>query len=193
MTRKRVCVFCGSAPGARAEYLEAARVLGAHLAHSGSTLVYGGGRTGLMGALADAALQAGGEVIGAMPKPLVDKEVAHTGLSRLHVVASMHERKALMADLADAFLALPGAFGTLDELCEILCWGQLGFHEKPVGLWNVGGYWEPLRALFDHATEEGFLKPQHRNIALIDDSLERLLQRMDEYQPVHLEKWWERR
>ncbi len=190
---KRICVFCGSAAGRRPEYRLAATELGTHIAASGSTLVYGGGKTGLMGAVADAALAGGGEVIGVMPRPLVDKEVSHGGLTELHVVESMHERKALMADLADAFIALPGAFGTFDEMCEILCWGQLGFHEKPCGLWNVAGYWDPMMALFDHAVEEGFLKPAHRGIVLIDDSLEPLLERMRAYKPVHLEKWWERR
>ncbi|MEZ5403432.1 MAG: TIGR00730 family Rossman fold protein [Bryobacteraceae bacterium] len=190
---KRVCVFCGSAGGGRPEYLDAAAALGRRLAGDGITLVYGGGRTGLMGALADAALAAGGEVIGAMPKPLVDKEVSHGGLTQLHVVGSMHERKALMADLADGFISLPGAFGTFDELCEILCWGQLGFHHKPVGLWNVAGYWNPMRALFDHAVAEGFLKPQHRDMALVEDDLDRLLARMRAYEPVHLDKWWQRR
>lgn len=186
-------MFCGSSPGRRPEYREAARALGAHLATSGISLVYGGGKTGLMGAVAGAALAAGGEVIGVMPKPLVDKEVSHPGLTQLHIVASMHERKALMADLADAFVALPGAFGTFDELCEILCWGQLGFHEKACGLWNVAGYWDPMLALFDHAMAEGFLKEPHRRIVLIDDSLERLLDLMRAYKPVHLDKWWERR
>ena len=196
-TFSRLCVFCGSATGSRPPYAEAARKLGRHLAAAGTTVVYGGGRTGLMGAVADAALEVGGEVIGVMPKPLVDKEVAHLGLTKLEVVATMHERKARMAELADAFLVMPGGFGTFDEFCEILTWSQLQFHAKPCGLWNVEGYWDRLAAMFDHAAAEGFLRPQHRALPIFDADLVSLLARMSAQQPQlagrdPLEKWWER-
>lgn len=196
-TFSRICVFCGSSAGNRPAYAAAARQLGAHLARQGITLVYGGGRTGLMGILADAALGAGGEVIGVMPRPLVDEEVSHNGLTDLRVVATMHERKALMAEIADAFLVLPGAFGTFDEFCEILTWSQLQFHSKPCGLWNVEGYWNPMAAMFDHAAAEGFLRPQHRQLPIFDASLEALLERMRAQQPSlgmrdAKEKWWDK-
>lgn len=196
-TFSSVCVFCGSSGGRNPVYREAARELGALLARRGITLVYGGGRTGLMGTVADAALEAGGRVVGVMPRPLVDKEVSHRGLTELHVVGTMHERKAMMADLADAFVVLPGGYGTFDEFCEILTWSQLRFHAKPCGLWNVNGYWTPLMTMFDHAAGEGFLRPQHRALPLFSDSIEDLLARMAEQQP-HLaerdpgDKWWER-
>lgn len=196
-TFSRLCVFCGSAAGVRPAYAEAARELGAHLAAAGTALVYGGGRTGLMGAVADAALAAGGEVIGIMPQPLVDKEVAHLGLTRLEVVATMHDRKARMAGLADAFLVMPGGYGTFDEFCEILTWSQLQFHAKPCGLWNVEAYWDKLAAMFDHAAAEGFLRPQHRALPIFDASLPALLARMQAQQPAlarrdPMEKWWEK-
>jgi uncharacterized protein (TIGR00730 family) len=155
---RRVCVFCGASSGRRAAYADAARAFGAAAAAQGLGVVYGGGRVGLMGALADAALAAGGEVIGVIPQELVDRELAHGGLTELHVVGSLHERKALMAELADAFVALPGGFGTLDELLEQLTWSQLGLHAKPVGLLDVEEYWRPLIALARHATEEGFVR-----------------------------------
>src|SRR4051812_49148308 len=150
----RVCVFCGSNPGARPEYAAAARAVGRALAERGRGLVYGGGNVGLMGVCADAALAAGGEVIGVIPDALQTAEVAHGGLTRLHVVRTMHERKALMADLSDAFAALPGGFGTLDELFEILTWAQLGIHAKPVAILNVAGFFDPLLAMLDHQTAE---------------------------------------
>jgi uncharacterized protein (TIGR00730 family) len=155
---ERVCVFCGSSAGRRAAYLEAARAFGAEVARRGLGLVYGGGRVGLMGAIADGALAGGGEVIGVIPRQLVDRELAHGGLADLRVVGSLHERKALMAELADAFVALPGGFGTLDELLEQLTWSQLGVHSKPVGLYDVEGYWRPLIALARHVTEQGFVR-----------------------------------
>jgi uncharacterized protein (TIGR00730 family) len=155
---QRVCVFCGASSGARAAYAEAARAFGEAAARRGLGVVYGGGRVGLMGALADGTLAAGGEVIGVIPQELVDRELAHAGLSELHVVGSLHERKALMAELADAFAALPGGFGTLDELLEQLTWSQLGLHAKPVGLLDVEEYWRPLIALARHATDEGFVR-----------------------------------
>jgi len=172
MTPSRVCVFCGSSVGARADYLEVARALGAELAARGIGLVYGGARVGLMGALADACRAAGGEVVGVIPGALVEAEVAHTGLDDLRVVGSMHERKALMSELADGFVALPGGFGTLDELCEALTWSQLGLHvpPKPCALLDVGGFFRPLVELFDAAAEEGFLRPEHRGLVLVVDT-----------------------
>jgi uncharacterized protein (TIGR00730 family) len=155
---RRICVFCGASSGRLAAYAEAARALGAAAAARGIGVVYGGGRVGLMGALADGALAAGGDVVGVIPQSLVDRELAHGGLTELHVVGSLHERKAKMAELADAFAALPGGFGTLDELLEQLTWSQLGVHAKPVGLLDVEGYWRPLVALARHAVGEGFVR-----------------------------------
>jgi uncharacterized protein (TIGR00730 family) len=175
---KRICVFCGSNPGARQEYAIAATSLARHLAALGITLVYGGSRVGLMGQMADAALARGGEVVGVIPQTLVDKEVAHTGLADLRVVRSMHERKALMAQLSDAFIALPGGFGTLDEFCEILTWTQLGLQRGPCGLLNVEGYYDHLLAMFDHAEKEQFVKPQHRKLVIVEKSPEALVARL---------------
>ncbi len=189
---KRVCVFCGSARGSRSQYLEAAQEVGGLLAARGLTLVYGGGNVGLMGAVADAALAAGGEVIGVIPESLVAWEVAHAGLTDLQVVPSMHVRKARMADLADAFIALPGGFGTFDEFCEVLTWSQLGFHQKPCGVLNVAGYYTPLLALFDHAVEEQFLRPQHRALVLEDTDPTRLLDRLATFKAPPLHKWIDR-
>jgi len=186
---RRVCVFCGSNPGLGDCYLNAARLLGRVLAERSVGLVYGGAKVGMMGALADAALAAGGEVVGVMPKGLLRLEVAHCGLTRLHEVESMHERKALMADLADGFIALPGGFGTLDEFCEILTWAQLGLHEKPCGLLNVDGYYDAMLAFLDHAVSQQLLKAAHRAMILDDTDPQRLLDRMAGYRPVHLEKW----
>jgi uncharacterized protein (TIGR00730 family) len=160
-------------------YAEAARAFGATLAGRGLGVVYGGGRVGLMGALADGALAAGGDVVGVIPKELVDRELAHGGLTALHVVASLHERKALMAELADGFVALPGGFGTLDELLEQLTWSQLGLHAKPVGLLDVEGYWRPLIALAQHATEEGFVRESDLGAIAIGDDPEALLDRLE--------------
>jgi uncharacterized protein (TIGR00730 family) len=161
---RRVCVFCGSSVGGPAVYAEAARRLGTTLAAGGLGLVYGGGHVGLMGVLADAVLAAGGTVVGVIPQALVDRELAHAGLTELHVVATMHQRKALMADLSDAFVALPGGFGTADELFEILTWAQLGLHAKPVGLLNTAGFFDPLLAWVDRCVLEQFIRPQHRNL-----------------------------
>lgn len=155
---ERLCVFCGSRPGARPEYVEAARSLGELLARRGIGLVYGGASIGTMGAVASAAMAAGGEVDGVIPHAMVEKELAHEGLTRLHRVGSMHERKARMAHLSNGFIALPGGAGTLDELFEILTWAQLGIHAKPIGLLDVEGYWQPLLALLKHSLAEGFLK-----------------------------------
>src|SRR5512142_817811 len=159
---KRVCVFCGSSVGVNPEYARMARRLGGALARRGMGLVYGGGGIGLMGAVADAALDAGGEVVGVIPRALQLRELAHANLTALHVVGSMHERKAKMAELSHAFVALPGGMGTLEELAEILTWAQLGLHQKPCGLLDVAGYYQPLVGFFDRAVAEGFLKPEHR-------------------------------
>jgi uncharacterized protein (TIGR00730 family) len=161
----RVCVFCGSSRGSSPAYADAATELGAALADAGIGLVYGGGDVGLMGVVADATLAGGGEVIGVMPEALVAKEIAHRGLTELRITGSMHERKALMAELADGFIALPGGLGTFDELCEILTWGQLGLHTKAVALLDVDGYWGPFVALLDNAVEAGFLRAAHRDLA----------------------------
>ena len=174
----RVCVFCGSRSGERPVYAETAVALGTLLAQRGFGLVYGGGNIGLMGLIADAALAAGGEVIGVIPQHLLEREVAHTGLTKLHVVDSMHTRKALMADIADVFVAAPGGFGTLDELCEILTWAQLGLHGKPCGLLNVAGYYDALLAMFDHATREGFLSAQHRQLIVSGNNAQHLIDRL---------------
>lgn len=189
---RRVCVFCGSSRGGRPAYEAAARRLGALLAEREIGLVYGGGAVGLMGAVADAALAAGGEVIGVIPEALLEWEVAHQGLADLRVVRSMHERKALMADLSDAFAALPGGFGTLEELCEVLTWSQLGLHTKPVGLLNVAGYFDPLLALFDHAVEERFVRPAHRALVLQSDDESQLLELLAGYEAAPLDKWIDR-
>jgi uncharacterized protein (TIGR00730 family) len=175
----RVCVFCGASSGRSPAYAAAARVFGASVAKRGLGLVYGGGRVGLMGAVADAALAAGGEVIGVIPQELVDRELAHAGLTELRVVGSLHERKGLMAELSDAFAALPGGFGTLDELLEQLTWSQLGLHAKPVGLLDVGGYWEPLVALARHATEEGFVRESDLAAIAVSDDADLLLDRLE--------------
>lgn len=186
---KRLCVFCGSSKGSRAVYAEAAEELGALLARRGIELVYGGGCVGLMGIVADATLRAGGHVIGVIPQALVIKEVVHEGLPDLRVVKSMHERKALMADLSDGFIAMPGGFGTYEEFCEILTWAQLGLHKKPFGLLNVAGFYDPLLALFDHAVAEGFIRPGHRELVLVDANAEALLQRLETFHPPTTSKW----
>src|SRR5205085_5644224 len=174
---RRVCVFCGASSGRSPAYAEGARSFGAALAGRGLGLVYGGGRVGLMGAVADAALAGGGEVVGVIPQELVDRELAHGGLTELRVVGSLHERKAVMAELADGFVALPGGFGTLDELMEQLTWSQLGLHAKPVALLDVEGYWRPLIALARHATDEGFVRESDlAAVAVGDEPAEPLVQ-----------------
>ena len=180
---KRICVFCGSREGSRTRYREAARRLGALVCEHGLGLVYGGGRIGLMGLIADEVLSRGGEVIGVIPDFLAEPEVAHGGLTELRVVRTMHERKAMMAELADGFIALPGGYGTLEEFFEILTWAQLGLHDKPCALLNVAGYFDPLLALVDHALGEGFVRPHHRPLMLDDDDPERLLERMAKHRP----------
>ncbi len=189
----RVCVFCGSNTGARAAYLAQAQSVGRLLASEGIGLVYGGGCVGLMGALADAALGAHGTVIGVIPEALVAAEVAHGGLADLRVVPSMHERKKAMADLADAFVALPGGFGTFDELFEIVTWAQLGFHAKPIGLLNVDGYFDPLLEMVDHAVAEGFVAADHARLLYVDDDPGGLLARLRAHTPSpRLRKWRDR-
>jgi uncharacterized protein (TIGR00730 family) len=186
---KRICVFCGSSPGARPEYADAAREMGRVLAESGTGLVYGGGRVGLMGIVADAVMQGGGEVIGVIPDALMRREVGHAGVTDLRVVGSMHERKAVMADLSDGFVAMPGGYGTFEEFCEVITWSQLGIHPKPCGLLNVAGYYAPLLAMFDHAVAEGFVRPPHRAMVLEESAPAPLLARMRAFSPLHGEKW----
>jgi len=188
---KRVCVFCGSSLGARPSYASAAAGLGRLLARARIGVVYGGGNVGLMGALADAALAAGGEVIGVIPEHLVGKELAHRGVD-LRIVHSMHERKALMADLSDAFVALPGGYGTLEEFCEVLTWSQLGLHTKPCGLLNVDGYYDGLLGLIDHAVAEGFVREESRGLVLVDDDAARLLERLADWRAPEAERWIDR-
>jgi uncharacterized protein (TIGR00730 family) len=186
---RSVCVFCGSSFGRRPEYSAAVRQLAHALVAAEIDVVYGGARVGTMGLLADTALEAGGRVIGVIPGALVDAEVAHGGLTELHVVGSMHERKARMAELADGFIALPGGLGTLDELAEIITWSQLGLHDKPTALLNVAGYYDDLLAFFDHAVEEGYLLPQHRSYIHAETDVHRLLEVMAEWVPVSVRKW----
>jgi uncharacterized protein (TIGR00730 family) len=183
---RRVCVFCGSSMGNRPVYAEAAARLGALLAERGLGLVYGGGNVGLMGVVADAALQAGGEVIGVIPEALMKLEVGHLDLTELHVVGSMHERKALMADLSDAFIALPGGIGTMEELFEVWTWGQLGMHPKPLGFLDVAGYYDHLHAFLDYATDEGFLRDRHRAMVAVENDAATLLDRFDAYRPPEM-------
>jgi len=166
--------------------------LGAELTRRKIGLVYGGGNVGLMGAIADSVLEAGGEAIGVIPEHLMTREIGHKRLTKLHIVHSMHERKALMADLSDAFIALPGGFGTLEEFCEVLTWSQLGLHAKPCGIVNVLGYYTPLLAMLDHAVQERFLKPQNRALVLARDTPGELLIAFDDWRPVHVEKWLDR-
>lgn len=186
---QRICVYCGSSPGLDDRYADAAKALGRHLVAIGADLVYGGASKGLMGVLADTVLEGGGKVRGVIPQSLVDKEVAHHDLTELHVVSSMHERKTLMAAISDGFVALPGGYGTLEEIIEVLTWGQLQFHEKPCGLLNVNGYFDPLLAFLDHAANEGFLRQAHRQMLLVADTPAELLGLFDQYQPPATRKW----
>ena len=186
---KRVCVYCGSSSGANPIHREAAEQLGALLAARGIGLVYGGGNVGLMGILADAALRAGGEVIGVIPAALMDKELGHTGVTKLHVTASMHERKQLMADLSDGFISLPGGIGTLEELFETFTWLQLGFHDKPVGLLNVDGFHDHLLTFLRHVAGEKFLRAEHLDSLLVESDGSALLERMARFRAPVLAKW----
>ena len=184
----RICGFCGSSSGRNPAYAAAAVALGKCLAEHGINLVYGGASVGLMGVLADSVLASGGQVVGVIPKALADKEVAHRQLTELHVVDSMHERKALMADLADGFIALPGGFGTVEELCEIITWGQLGLHRKPIGLLNVDGYYESLLAFFDRAVSDRFVHSAHRGLVIDGTSPEAILRAFSDYRAPRLGK-----
>jgi uncharacterized protein (TIGR00730 family) len=189
---KRICVFCGSSAGSQPEYREGAEQLGAELTRREIGLVYGGGNVGLMGAIADSVLKSGGEAIGVIPEHLMKREIGHNRLTKLHIVRSMHERKALMADLSDAFIALPGGFGTLEEFFEVLTWSQLGLHAKPCGIVNVLGYYTPLLRMLDHAVDERFLKPQNRALVIARETPAELLQAFEDWRPVHVEKWLDR-
>jgi uncharacterized protein (TIGR00730 family) len=188
---KSICVFCGSNIGSRPEYSDEARNLGKILAAQGIRLIYGGGRVGLMGIIADAVMAAGGEVSGIIPRALDRREIANRNVTELRVVGSMHERKALMNELSDGFIALPGGYGTFEELCEMLTWAQLGIHRKPVGLLDIAGYYAPLLSLFDHAVEQRFLHPDHRGLLLSDTDPVALLERMRNYSPLVTAKWLE--
>lgn len=185
----RLCVYCGSRPGRLPAYAEAARVLARLLVQRGIGIVYGGARVGVMGALADAALEAGGEVVGVIPRALAKEELAHTGLTELIVTDSMHARKTVMAEKADAFVALPGGIGTLEELFEVWTWTQLGFQHKPCGLLNVAGYYTGLLAFIEHAVGEDYLRPSHRQILSVESEPEALLERLLAYTPSGDQKW----
>ena len=185
---RRVCVFCGSSMGAKPAYAEAARAMGTLIAQRGMGLVYGGGEVGLMGVIANAALAAGGEVIGVIPEALMRMEVGHPRLTELHVVATMHERKAMMAELSDGFIAMPGGIGTLEELFEIWTWGQLGIHPKPLGFLDVAGYYHTLHAFLDHMVAEGFVKDRHRAMTAVETDPATLLDRLAAYVPPNVVK-----
>lgn len=189
MTIQSICLFCGSSSGSNPAYSDAARELGATLATRNITLVYGGGNIGLMGLAADAALAAAGRVVGVIPGFLKEKEVAHDGLSELHVTQTMHERKALMEDLSGGFIALPGGFGTYDELFEMLTWGQLSVHQKPIGLLNVAGFFDPLLAMVQHGVREGFIRESNLELFVVADTLPALLDRMNSYRAAPVAKW----
>ncbi|WP_022927945.1 TIGR00730 family Rossman fold protein [Patulibacter americanus] len=191
MPFRSICVYAGSNPGDDPTHAETARALGTLLAERGIGVVYGGGRTGLMGAVADATLAAGGTVVGIIPAHLEEREVAHRGLTELVVVGSMHERKTLMAERADAFVALPGGLGTLEELVEVATWTQLGIHDKPVGLLDSAGYWRPLDAFLEHAVAAGFLHPEHRKAIVREDDPAAMLDALEAWRPVQVQKWLE--
>ena len=186
-----ICVFCGSSMGNKPEYRQAAVELGRVLLERKIRLVYGGANVGLMQVLADTVLKGGGEVIGIMPQLLIDKEVAHSGLTKMITVSSMSERKSLMVELSDAFIAMPGGFGTLDELAEVITYNQLRLTDKPIGILNNAGFFNPLLSFFDHITEEGFLRHEHRHNLVIDDNIQGLILKMMDYKPVEMDKWLE--
>jgi hypothetical protein len=186
---RSIAVFCGSSSGRETGFATAAGAFGALLARERIALIYGGGHVGLMGVLADAALEAGGRVVGVIPRALWDREVGHRALTELHVVETMHERKALMASLADAFVALPGGLGTLEEIFEVWTWGQLGIHAKPCGFLDVDGYYAPLLAFLDQAVARGLVRPEHRAMAVVDDDGAALLRRLADYEPPGVPKW----
>ena len=186
---KSVAVYCGASSGTNEVFTQQAQAMGQALAERGFALVYGGGRVGLMGAVADAVMQHGGKAIGVIPDFLADKELAHTGLTELHIVKTMHERKLMMADLAEGFVAMPGGYGTLEELFEVLTWGQLGLHKKPIGVLNVAGYYDHLLRALDHMADEGLLRRENRHQLLSHPSPHGMLDAMLAYEPVSLEKW----
>ena len=190
---KRVCVFCGSSPGVNGDYLKSARDMGQLLAMRGITTVYGGASVGIMGAVADGALDAGGKVIGVIPEALVSRELAHHGLHELKVVSTMHQRKAMMSDLSDGFISLPGGIGTLEELFEVFSWAQLGIHRKPCALLNAAGYYDRLLDFLDYAVSQGFVGLNQRELLLVEEDPEALLGRMESYQPPVRDRWMGRR
>lgn len=190
---KKICVYCGSASGILPAYAEAARAMAASLVQQELELVYGGGNVGLMGIIADEVMRLGGRVTGVIPQALMEKEVGHRGLSELHIVANMHERKAMMAQLSDGFIAMPGGMGTLEELFEVLTWAQLGFHDKPVGLLNVQAFYQPLLVFLQHACQQGFLKPAHLDLVIHDAGSQQLLDKMRSFQPLQIKKWVDRK
>jgi uncharacterized protein (TIGR00730 family) len=189
ITMKSICVYCGSNPGRQEAYSSAARDLAKSLVDRNLKLVYGGASVGIMGLVADAVLQHGGQAVGVIPDTLVRKEVAHTNLTELHVTQSMHERKTLMAELSDGFIALPGGIGTLEEIFEIWTWAQLGFHRKPCGLLNIEGYFDSLTTFLDHAVAEQFVKKLHRSMLIVEHDPEVLLDRFASYEPPTTQKW----
>ena len=189
MIVRSLCVYCAANPGNDPVYREQATAMGKFLAESGRRVLFGGGRTGLMGALADGTLAAGGEAIGVMPRHLVDREVAHTGLTDLRVVSSMHERKTMLSEMADGFVALPGGLGTLEELFEMWTWAQLGLHRKPLGILNVKGFFDPLLAFLDHAVDVGFLGAPMRSILVVADDPATLISEMEAVEPPALRTW----
>lgn len=186
---KAICVYCGSSPGLLPEYAEAAVHVGRTLAKRGITLVYGGAQVGLMGMMADAALDAGGRVIGVMPRLLIEKEVAHSGLTELHAVESMHQRKTLMADLSDGFIALPGGVGTLEEIFEVYTWTQIGFHTKPCAFLNVADFYTPLFRFLEHAVAQRFVREEHHRMLVMEESIGDILERFENDKPVITDKW----
>jgi len=186
---KSVCVYCGSSSGADPIYAQAAQGFARALVEAGCSLVYGGGRVGLMGIIADEVLAAGGRVVGVIPELLLNKEVGHQGLTELHVVPDMHQRKRMMADLSDAFVALPGGAGTLEELFEVYTWAQLGYHNKAIGLYDIGGYYGPLRAMLEHTVREGFMQQAYLDILQIDSDAPALLEKLRQYHPPGRDKW----
>ncbi|MDD5105660.1 MAG: TIGR00730 family Rossman fold protein [Desulfuromonadaceae bacterium] len=190
---KSICVYCGSSPGRLEAYADVARALAASLVAQNVRLVYGGANVGIMGVLADTMLSLGGKVVGVIPAALVQKEVAHADLTELHVTSSMHERKALMAELSDGFVALPGGIGTLEELFEVWTWAQLGFHYKPCGLLNIEGYFDPLVTFLDHTVDEQFVKQVHRSMLIVESVPENLLERFRHYAPPVVTKWLDRK
>ncbi|MDB5842262.1 MAG: DNA-binding protein [Herminiimonas sp.] len=189
---KSICVYCGSSTGATPVYADAARALAGRLVENNIALVYGGGNVGLMGTIADEVMRLGGEVTGVIPTALLDKELGHGGLTRLHIVKDMHERKAMMADLSDGFIAMPGGIGTLEELFEVLTWAQLGFHEKPIGVLNVGGFYDGLIGFLQHLVGEGFVRSGHATLLMHEADPEKLLERFKTYVPSHDVKWLDR-